>query len=142
MGESVTHKADVRVVAATNVDLADKLRQGVFREDLYYRLRVMVIHAPPLRERTEDIPLLANHFVRHFAETFGKSIHALTNEVMEIFLRYPWHGNVRELKHAIEHASILCPGGHIALQHPALGVAGVRAPCVRALGTAPPWRHH
>jgi PAS domain S-box-containing protein len=117
VGESVTHKADVRVVAATNVDLTEKMRQGLFREDLYYRLRVMVVHAPPLRERTEDIPLLASHFVGHFAEIFGKTLHTLTGEVLEVFLRYPWPGNVRELKHALEHASILCPGGHIALQH-------------------------
>ncbi len=117
VGDSTTSTADVRVVAATNSDLWEKVQQGQFRMDLYYRLRVMVIDVPPLRERTEDIPLLAAHFVNTFANAFNKDIHGVTDEVMRVFMHYPWPGNVRELKHTIEHASILCGGGPIATRH-------------------------
>jgi PAS domain S-box-containing protein len=117
VGDSTTHKVDVRVVTATNTDLAERVRQGLFRADLYYRLRVMVIHLPPLRERAEDIPLLVEHFIDHFNQMFGKELLGVANEVMEVFLRNSWPGNVRELKHCIEHACILCPAGYIGLEH-------------------------
>ena len=117
VGDSTTHTADVRVVAATNADLWEQVQQGCFRKDLYYRLRVMVMEVPPLRERTEDIPLLTTHFVRMFADAFNKDIQGVTDEVMRVFMQYPWPGNVRELKHTIEHASILCSGGTIATRH-------------------------
>jgi len=117
VGDSTTSTADVRVVAATNADLWEKVQQGLFRKDLYYRLRVMVVDVPSLRERTEDIPLLTEHFVNHFSNAFGKDIPGVSDEVMRIFLQYPWPGNVRELKHTIEHASILCGGSPIATCH-------------------------
>lgn len=117
VGDSKTRKANVRVLAATNVNLMDKIRQGLFREDLYYRLKVMVIHLPPLRERAEDIPLLMAHFVTQFQASFGKLITKCSDEVMRLFMTYPWPGNVRELKYALEHACILCPGGDITLAH-------------------------
>ncbi len=117
VGDSKTRKANVRVLTATNVDLMDKIRQGQFREDLYYRLKVMVIHLPPLRERAEDIPLLMSHFIAHFQASFGKHIDKCSDEVMRLFLTYPWPGNVRELKYALEHACILCPGGEITAAH-------------------------
>jgi len=117
VGDSRTLKADVRVVAATNVDLMDKVRQGLFREDLYYRLKVMVIGLPALRERREDIPLLAEHFMARFGQSSGKHFSGLSPEVMALFMTHPWPGNVRELKHALEHAAILCPGGEMGMEH-------------------------
>jgi sigma-54 dependent transcriptional regulator, acetoin dehydrogenase operon transcriptional activator AcoR len=117
VGDSKTRKANVRVLAATNVNLLEKIRQGLFREDLYYRLKVMVIHLPPLRERPEDVPLLTTHFISHFQATFGKHITKCSEEVMRLFMTYPWPGNVRELKYSLEHACILCPGGEITLAH-------------------------
>ena len=117
VGDSHTRKANVRVLAATNVDLLEKIRQGLFREDLYYRLKVMVIQLPPLRERTEDIPLLTAHFIGHFQASFGKNITKCSDEVMRLFMTYPWPGNVRELKHSLEHSCILCPGGEVTRAH-------------------------
>jgi DNA-binding NtrC family response regulator len=117
VGDHATIRADVRVVAATNVNLLHKVREGLFREDLYYRLRVVEIALPPLRERAEDIPLLVEHFVRHFGGKFGKAISGVSGDMLALFLRYPWPGNVRELKHALEHAAVLCPEGTIASAH-------------------------
>ncbi|MFZ5427731.1 MAG: PAS domain S-box protein [Thermodesulfobacteriota bacterium] len=117
VGDSKTRRANVRVIAATNVDMHEKIRQGLFREDLYYRLKVMVIHLPPLRERTEDIPLLCEHFLGLFRASFGKHISKVGEEVMRIFMTYRWPGNVRELRYTLEHACILCPGGEIQPAH-------------------------
>ncbi|WP_243311448.1 PAS domain S-box protein [Fundidesulfovibrio agrisoli] len=117
VGDSRTRRANVRVIAATNVNMQEKIRQGLFREDLYYRLKVMVIHLPPLRERTEDIPLLCEHFLGLFRNSFGKHISKPSEEVMRIFMTHPWPGNVRELRYALEHACILCPGGEILPSH-------------------------
>jgi len=129
VGDSKTRKANVRVLAATNVDLQEKIRQGLFREDLYYRLKVMVIQLPPLRERPEDIPLLTAHFMSHFQATFGKHITKCSEMVMRLFMTYPWPGNVRELKYSLEHACILCPGGEITPAHlPADLQAGLTRP--------------
>jgi DNA-binding NtrC family response regulator len=117
VGDTRTRRVDVRVAAATNVDLAGEVRAGRFREDLFYRLRVVGIRLPPLRERKEDLPLLAAHFLEHFNQAFHKNIQGFEPRVMDLFLRHPWPGNVRELKHAIEHACILCPGGEIGREH-------------------------
>jgi PAS domain S-box-containing protein len=117
VGEAKTRKADVRVVAATNVDLPARIRDGLFRADLYYRLKVVEVRLPPLRDRAEDIPLLSEHFMRQFAANFGKAITRLSEEVMGILMDYPWPGNVRELKYAMEHACVLCPGGEIRPGH-------------------------
>lgn len=117
VGDNKTMKADARIIAATNSDLSEKIRKGLFREDLYYRINVMNIHLPPLRERTEDIPLLVRHFCGMFAKTFSKRFKGVSDDVLDIFMRYPWHGNVRELKHVIEHACILCPGGTIGREY-------------------------
>ncbi|EPR37499.1 PAS modulated sigma54 specific transcriptional regulator, Fis family [Desulfovibrio sp. X2] len=115
VGDNRTYRADVRVVAATNVDLLDKVRQGQFREDLYYRLKVVVVRLPPLRERKEDVPLLADHFLRHFAKSFGKSLDGLDEAALALFMRYPWPGNVRELKHSLEHAALLSRGSRVVV---------------------------
>jgi PAS domain S-box-containing protein len=117
VGEAKTRKADVRVIAATNVDLPERIREGRFRADLFYRLKVVEVRLPPLRDRAEDIPLLSEHFLRQFAASFGKPIARLSEEVMGILMAYPWPGNVRELKYAMEHACVLCPGTEILVAH-------------------------
>jgi len=108
VGDSATVKVDVRVIAATNQNLKKKITEGRFREDLYYRLKVVEVALPPLRERTDDIPLLVAHFIKRFNDRFKKNIESVSDEVMEIFMRYAWPGNVRELEHVIEHAFVLC----------------------------------
>lgn len=109
VGESNTRKADVRIIAATNVNLRRKVDDGHFREDLFYRLNVMPVNLPPLREREGDIPLLVAHFLKEFSQEFKKKLEGVSEEVMDLFLRYRWPGNIRELKHLLEHACILCP---------------------------------
>jgi PAS domain S-box-containing protein len=108
VGDSKPVKVDVRVIAATNKDLQEKVKRGEFREDLYYRLKVVELPLPPLRDRKEDIPLMVEHYLKHFKEKFHKEIPAVSADVENIFMNYPWPGNVRELKHALEHAYILC----------------------------------
>lgn len=109
VGDSTPIKVDVRVVAATNQDLAEKVRLGTFRNDLYYRLNVVRLAIPPLRERRDDIPLLVEHFLKIFSRKFGKTYAAVSQEAMDLFMDYPWPGNVRELEHTLEYAAILCP---------------------------------
>jgi two-component system response regulator AtoC len=101
---------DVRVVAATNRNLEQLVQQGTFRDDLFYRLKVVTVSLPPLRDRREDIPLLAEHFVRRYAERSGKSITRVTPEAMQLLTEYPWPGNIRELEHCIERAVALANG--------------------------------
>ena len=110
LGGHETRSVDVRVIAATNRDLAREVREGRFREDLYYRLNVVPIHLPPLRERREDVPLLAHHFLRRFAEENQKSFEGFTSEAVELLVRYDWPGNVRELENAVERAVVLARG--------------------------------
>lgn len=117
VGESVSIKVDVRVIACTNRDLKEKVRLGEFREDLYYRLKVVEVPLPPLRERLEDIPLLVEHFCNVFNKSFNKGIEGLSDEVLRAFMNYRWPGNVRELEHSIEHAFVLCRGPIISLEH-------------------------
>jgi transcriptional regulator with PAS, ATPase and Fis domain len=93
---------DVRVIAATNRNLEEAVRAGRFREDLYYRLKVIPILLPPLRERREDIPLLVQHFLDHYNREFHKNTRTVSPEAMEVLIRYPWHGNIRELKNVME----------------------------------------
>jgi DNA-binding NtrC family response regulator len=100
-------KVDVRVVAATNHNLGEAVSKGNFRQDLYYRLDVVTIHLPPLRERVEDIPLLARHFLQHYTQESGKSITAISDKAMELLCAYSWPGNIRELENAIEQAVAL-----------------------------------
>ena len=110
-------KVDVRVIAATNVDLKEKVRQGQFREDLYYRLKVVEINLPPLRERRQCLPLLINHFLILFCEKHDRRIHSVSDSAMEILLNYSWPGNVRELRHVIERGCVLCDGSNLLLEH-------------------------
>ncbi|MCK9374834.1 MAG: sigma 54-interacting transcriptional regulator [Syntrophobacterales bacterium] len=117
VGDSTTCRVDVRVIAATNRHLKQRISQGEFREDLYYRLKVLEIALPGLRERREDIPLLIQHFLTLFNKSYHKNIEEISQEALKTFMIYPWPGNVRELQHAIEHAYVLCNGPTIALEH-------------------------
>lgn len=108
VGDSTPVKVDVRVVAATNKDLRKKVKLGEFREDLFWRLKVVEIAIPPLRERREDIPLLTEHFLRKFEGKLRKGLTGISPEVEDIFMEYSWPGNIRELEHSLEHASIVC----------------------------------
>jgi len=116
LGSERAIKIDVRLVAATNKDLRDRVAKGKFREDLYYRLKVVEIALPALRDRLADIKLLAGHFIRKFNSKFGKDISGVSMEVEKLFLSYRWPGNVRELEHVIEHAFIVCDDQTIALK--------------------------
>jgi two-component system response regulator AtoC len=107
VGGTESLKVDVRIIAATNQQLEPLVREGKFREDLFYRLNVVTITLPPLRERREDIPLLANHFVQKFSEEYKKAISHISPEALEILTQYSWPGNVRELENTIERAVIL-----------------------------------
>ena len=116
VGGNTTLNTDVRIIAAAGSDFKQKVRQGAFRRDLYYRIKVVDIHLPPLRERRDDIPMLANHFLSLFNSRFSRQIRDLSTQVMAIFMGYAWPGNIRELEHAVEHAFVLCQGKTI---HPA-----------------------
>src|SRR6266568_4348396 len=115
VGSNKTLSADVRVIAATNKNLEEMAKAGTFREDLFFRLRVVEIRLPPLRERLEDIPLLAQSILREFAQANKKPVTGCTRDGLDLLLRYQWPGNVRELRTAIEHAVVLCRGEKITL---------------------------
>ncbi len=114
VGSNKTLTADVRLVAATNKSLEDLVKQGAFREDLFFRLRVVEIRMPTLRQRIEDVPLLAQSFLREFARENGKTVNDFTADALESLMNYPWPGNVRELRTTIEHAVVLCRGDRIS----------------------------
>jgi PAS domain S-box-containing protein len=116
VGDSKPIKVDVRVMAATNRDLRQLMREGKFREDLYYRIKVVEIHLPPLRERKEDIPLLAEHFVEKLNIKLQKNIEGVSQDVIKRFMSYSWPGNIREMEHTIEHALILCHKSVVTLE--------------------------
>ena len=117
LGSTRTERADVRIVVATHRDLASLVNKGEFREDLFYRLNVMKLEIPPLRERKEDIPLLVDHFVRKFSEKTGKPIRGVAKRAMKRLLEYEYPGNIRELENILEHAFILCKGTEIRTSH-------------------------
>jgi transcriptional regulator with PAS, ATPase and Fis domain len=117
VGGTEPMKADVRLIAATNRNLEEKIRSSEFREDLYYRLNVVQIGLPPLRERKEDIPLLVGHFISKFNGEIRRSISSVSQEAMGILVHYNWPGNVRQLENAIEHAFIQCSSGFIQPEH-------------------------
>jgi PAS domain S-box-containing protein len=113
VGDSSTVRVDVRVVAATNRDLPERVSEGEFRQDLYYRLKVVQIHIPPLRERLDDVPLLTEHFRRKLNSKLEREIKGISTQVASMFLNYPWTGNVRELENLLEHAFVRCRGSII-----------------------------
>jgi len=114
VGSNKTLTADVRLIAATNKNLEELVKAGSFREDLFFRLRVVEIHLPPLRARPGDVPLLAQRFLREFAHENGKAVNEFTADALERLMHYTWPGNVRELRAAIEHAVVLCRGEKIS----------------------------
>lgn len=116
VGSNKTLNSDVRLVAATNKNLEELVKAGKFREDLFFRLRVVEIELPPLRERSGDIPLLAQNFLREFARENGKTVNDFTADALEALMKFSWPGNVRELRTAIEHAVVLCRGDRISLR--------------------------
>jgi DNA-binding NtrC family response regulator len=117
VGGTKLKKVDVRLIAATNKDLEEKIKEGAFREDLFYRLNIVPISLPPLRERKEDIPLLAMHFLKKYCQDMGRNPKALSQAGMEMLMRYPWPGNVRELENIMERAVIMTEEETILPKH-------------------------
>jgi transcriptional regulator with GAF, ATPase, and Fis domain len=117
IGGRKTYKVDCRVIAATNRDLKAEMRTGTFREDLYFRLNGMPVHVPPLRERVDDIPMLATFFLQRAATTYQKNVTGFTAEALAALGRYNWPGNIRELQHVVERAVLLCGGDVLRPQH-------------------------
>jgi formate hydrogenlyase transcriptional activator len=125
LGSARTHQVDVRLVAATNRDLAEMVKQGEFRSDLYYRLNVFPVMLPPLRERREDIPALVEHFAEIFGRRMGKEIEHIPPPTMSAFSSYEWPGNIRELQNLVERAVILSNDGVLPNPLPAAGTQRV-----------------
>lgn len=117
LGSVKTQKVDVRVIAATNKKLSESVRKGTFREDLFYRINVVSLNIPPLRDRRKDIPLLVEHFIDHFNRLKGKEISHISPEALAVLMNHSFPGNVRELMNVIEHAFALCPGGVLLPEH-------------------------
>jgi two-component system response regulator HydG len=131
VGSAESIHVDVRVIAATHRDLPKLVKAGKFREDLFYRLNVIAIQLPSLRERIDDVPLLAHHFLRRYTERLGKKVKTLTPEAIELLCGYRWPGNVRELENAIERAVVLCHGETITPADLPPAVTGRTAPLIR-----------
>lgn len=122
VGSTKGNKVDIRFITATNRDLKAAVKQGMFREDLYYRINVITLHIPPLRERREDILSLTRHYLEKYSQEMGKQIKEISPEAMEIMANYEWSGNVRELQNAIERAILISDGNVIEPDHLPLGV--------------------
>ncbi|MCX7913280.1 MAG: sigma 54-interacting transcriptional regulator, partial [Thermodesulfovibrionales bacterium] len=117
IGSLQSRKVDIRFIAATNADLYSYVKEGKFREDLYYRLKVITIKLPPLRDRGEDIRILAEHFLKIYSDEMGKPIKAIDDSAMKILKNYHWPGNIRELKNVIERAVLLSNTSTIGVEH-------------------------
>ncbi|HTL54982.1 MAG TPA: sigma-54 dependent transcriptional regulator [Candidatus Limnocylindrales bacterium] len=133
VGSNKTLTADVRLIAATNKNLEELVKAGLFREDLFFRLRVFEVWLPPLRDRAEDIPLLAQAFLREYSEENGKEVVGFTPEAMDALATYSWPGNVRELRTAVEHGVVLCRGDKLGLRDLPPAVRKGPAPLSRQL---------
>jgi NtrC-family two-component system response regulator AlgB len=130
VGENVTRRADVRVIAATNRDLKKRVAEGLFREDLFYRLNVITVEMPPLRSRAADLIRFAEHYLHHFAQQCGRKIEGFSEEASAVILRYSWPGNLRELRNVIERSAILA-------QHERITAADLPAEIRSGPGSAP-----
>jgi formate hydrogenlyase transcriptional activator len=130
LGSNRTVKVDVRLLAATNRSLAEAVREGRFRMDLYYRLLVVPVDVPPLRERREDIPALAAHFIARYSRQFGRRVEGISESMMRQLMAYDWPGNVRELENLLAREVVLCTGGvlNAPLFLPAAGAGASKAP--------------
>src|SRR5207249_11615525 len=117
VGASSPITVDARVIAATNKNLDQEMENGNFREDLFYRLNVIPFHVPPLRERTEDIPVLTEFFIKEFSTLYGRKPKEISQDDMEVLLQYPWPGNIRELKNLVERMVIMTLPIKIELRH-------------------------
>ncbi|MFA7536467.1 MAG: sigma-54 dependent transcriptional regulator [Desulfuromonadales bacterium] len=135
VGGSRTIEVDVRVIAATNKNLTEEINRGFFREDLFYRLNVLPFQVPPLRERTEDIPSLVNHFLEYFCSKEGRTTKSVSVSAMEILVNYQWPGNVRELKNIIERLVIMAPDEIITDKHLPAGMRTTKTAPLRAVAT-------
>jgi DNA-binding NtrC family response regulator len=137
LGGQKEQSVDVRLIAATNVDPAKAVQQGKLREDLYYRINVIGICVPPLRDRAEDIPLLVETFISEFNERNDKAIKALAPEAMRVLQRYSWPGNIRELRNVIERAVILSPGDFVEAEYLPADLSGAPPPSIHTVGLTP-----
>jgi len=137
LGGQKEQSVDVRLIAATNVDPAKAVQQGKLREDLYYRINVIGICVPPLRERVEDIPLLVETFISEFNERNDKAIRALAPEAMRVLQKYSWPGNIRELRNVIERAVILSPGDFVEAEYLPADLSGAPPPSIQTVGLTP-----
>jgi DNA-binding NtrC family response regulator len=117
LGGTQSIKVDVRLVTATNKDLESAMRKGAFREDLYYRINVVPIHLPPVRERREDIPLLLRHFITKKSAERGQPARQISSEALTLLTHYPWQGNIREMENVVEQILTLCDSDEIAVEH-------------------------
>jgi two-component system response regulator AtoC len=117
VGESKSIQIDLRIITATVKDLVKEVNEGRFRDDLYYRLNVLPIHIPPLRERKEDIPLLINHFIKKYSQSMNKNVVGINPKALEALMNYNWYGNVRELENTIERAIVLTDGDNVELEN-------------------------
>jgi formate hydrogenlyase transcriptional activator len=129
LGASQTRRADVRLIAATNRDLAEQVEDGAFRADLFYRLSVFPVHLPPLRERREDIPVLAEYFLSRLQKALGRRFKGVEPESMDRLTSFDWPGNIRQLENVVEHAAILCDDPLLTV--PAASMTGTRNPAFR-----------
>ena len=128
VGSNQTLSVDVRLIAATHRNLAEEVSAGRFRQDLYYRLNVVTIDMPPLRQRREDIPQLAQHFLKRYAERNRKTVQGFTPQAMDLLIHYDWPGNIRELENAVERAVVLLTGDYISERELPLAIAGAPLP--------------
>lgn len=130
VGESRKRKVNIRIITATNKDLKSLVDEGLFREDLYYRLKVFPIFLPPLRDRREDIPLLVDHFIKRNNKISGGTVTGMAKPALKIFMEYDWPGNIRELANAIEHAFVLCAGRRIEPEDLPVEIVGQNFDCL------------
>ncbi|ENK9285996.1 sigma-54-dependent response regulator transcription factor ZraR [Escherichia albertii] len=137
VGSNQTIPVDVRLIAATHRDLAEEVNAGRFRRDLYYRLNVVAIEVPSLRQRREDIPLLADHFLQRFAERNRKAVKGFTPQAMDLLIHYDWPGNIRELENAVERAVVLLTGEYISERELPLAIAGTPIPMAQSQDIQP-----
>lgn len=140
VGENITRKSDVRIITATHRDLRKMVHEGLFREDLYYRLKVFPIHLPPLRDRKEDIGPLVDHFIRKFNDETGKNIKGLSHDAAVTMMDYCWPGNIRELENSIEHAFVTCQDTEIGIFDLPLEIRKVelrKGACIQATRNEP-----